>query len=132
MRLSATIYGCVADKKTYCAVKMTGDKYSHQRVLQLTKGTANQAELVALNYVLSAVKSDFMGDELEVTTSNAYVMQMTDKNDQGAFKISPEKNIELVQEVRGKLATWPHATVISNKKSVTLSELKEAVKAFKK
>jgi ribonuclease HI len=131
MKFSAAIYGCVADKKTYSAVKITADKYAHKRVLALTKGTANQAELLALNYVLSAVKPEFNSNELEVMTSSAYILQMTDKNAQGVFTVSPEKNLELVQEVRNKLAKWAHVTVMSDKKSLTLIELKADVKAFK-
>ncbi len=131
MKLSATIYGCIADKKTYSAVKITGDKFTHKRVLSLTKGTANQAELMALNYVLSAIKPEFKDSDLEITTTNAYIMQMTSKNEQGGFKIAPEKNIELVQEVRKKLAAWPRATVVNDKKSQTLVELKMDVKALK-
>lgn len=131
MKFSATIYGCVADKKTYAAIKVTGDKFAHSRVLKLNKGTANQAELVALNYALSAVKPEFKNEEFEVATSNAYVLQMTGKNEQGAFKVSPEKNIELVQEIRNKLSAMPRVVVVS-KKGPALDELKEAVKAYKK
>lgn len=131
MKFFTTIYGCVADKKTYSAIKITADKFTHKRVMMLTKGTANQAELLALNYALSAVKSEFNNDELEVTTTNAYVLQMTNKNAQGVFTVSPEKNLELVQEVRDKLTKWPHVTIVSNKKSQVLVELKADVKAFK-
>lgn len=131
MKFSATIYGCVADKKTYSAVKVTANKYTHKRVLMLAKGTANQAELFALNYILSSIKSEFNNDELEITTSSAYIQQMTDKNAQGVFTVSPEKNLELVQEVRDKLVKWSHVTVVGDKKSLVLTELKADVQAFK-
>lgn len=130
MKFTATILGCISNKKTYAAVKITADQFAHKRVIPLRKGTANQAELVALNYVLSAIKDDVDSD-LNVVTSNVYVIQMTDKNAQGSFKITPEKNIELVQEMRNKLSARPRTTVKNDKKSGDLTELRADVKAFK-
>lgn len=132
MKLAATIYGGIANKKTFAAIRMDSDKHKHTRILKLSKGTANQAELTALSYALSAIKPELRGiSDLEVTTSSAYVIQITSKNEQGAFTVSPEKNIELVQEVREKLGSFSSVTFTTDKKSLNLAQLKDIVKAYK-
>lgn len=99
MRVTATIAASGKGLKSSCAVDIKCEGFTHSRVIPFTKATVNQAELFALGYVLASVKSD-ADAQFEITTFNTYVGRILDRDAQGQFAVTPEKNIELVKEVR--------------------------------
>ena len=133
MKVAATITAAGKGPRSTCAVKITCDKFSHTRLIPFAKATVNQAELFALGYVLTSIKSDLKDVDFEVTTSNQYVGRILDRDAHGQFAITPEKNIEQVKEVRD-LATKRRVTlVVSKTKEITSlrEEIKKAVEPVK-
>lgn len=99
MKVVATIAAAGKGQKAACAVKITAGGFTHTRVIPFKKATVNQAELFALGYVLTAIKSGIQDAVFEVTTFNSYVGRILERNGD-AFVVTPEKNIELVKEIR--------------------------------
>lgn len=127
--MNAIIYGYVKGQKAVAAVSIDAGKFKHQRVIPLKQCTANQAELFALGYVMSAVKKESQNVQLTITTTNPYVNQIMKRDPKtGGWMVKPEKNIELVTEVRSKVEGWALVT-LDDKKSEALDKLKTEAKA---
>lgn len=127
--MNATIYGYIKGQKAVAAVNIVSGNFKHQRIIPLKQCTANQAELFALGYVMSAVKDESKKVQLTVTTTNPYVNQVMKRDPKtGGWMAKPEKNIELVQEVRSKVEKWALVT-LDDKKSEALDKLKVEAKA---
>lgn len=118
MKVTAVITALVKNKNwpasaapTICAVSIDADGFKHTRVIPFTKATLNQAELFALSYVLTSIKSDFTDAEFEIITTNQYLERMLMRDETGQFAVKPELNIELVTQVRDLVAKNPRVTI---------------------
>lgn len=127
MKVVATIAAVGKGLKSACAVKITSDKFTHTRVLPFTKATVNQAELFALGYVLTAIKPELNNVDFEITTSNQYVGRILDRDAQGQYAVTPEKNIEQVKEIRDIAAIRPRITLLIEK-SEEVMNLRDMIK----
>ena len=112
---------------TASAVFVEADGFKHTRVLPFTKATVNQAELFAFCYILSSVKADTTDVDFEITTTNAYVERMLQRDAQGQFLVKPELNLELVQAARELITKRPRVTVTVGSNAQTKA-LKDAIK----
>jgi hypothetical protein len=126
MRITATIAASGKGLKSACAVDIKCDKFTHARVIPFTKATVNQAELFALGYVLASVKPD-VDAQFEITTFNTYVGRILERDAQGQFAVTPEKNIEQVKQVR-ELA-GQRSVAITVEKTAAVTALRDTIKA---
>jgi len=127
MKVVATIAAVAKSPRATAAVDITCEKFKHTRVIPFTKATANQAELFALGYVLASIKDEHEDVYFEVTTSNQYVSRILDKDKDGQYAVTPEKNIELVKEVRDLATKRPRVTLFFAK-AKEVNELKLLIK----
>lgn len=120
MKVVATIAAVAKGSKATAAVDIKCEQFSHRRILPFTKATVNQAELFALGYVLASIKDEFEDVFFEVTTANQYVSSILDRDEHGQYAVTPEKNLELVKEVRDLATKRPRVTLFFAKaKEVT-------------
>jgi hypothetical protein len=125
MKVVATIAASGKGLKSSCAVDIKCEGFSHTRVIPFTKATVNQAELFALGYVLASVKD--ANAQFDITTFNTYVGRILDRDAQGQFAITPEKNIEQVKEVRDLAGKRSVSLLVS--KTIGVTTLRETLKA---
>lgn len=125
MKVTATIAAAGKGQKSSCAVSVTCGKYTHTRIIPFAKATVNQAELFALGYVIASVPDP--AAQFEITTFNTYVGRILDRDAQGQFAVTPEKNIEQVKAVRELANKRSISLIVSRTAEVTA--LREAIKA---
>lgn len=125
MKVVATIAASGKGLKSSCAVDIQCGGFKHSRVIPFAKATVNQAELFALGYVLASIKTD-LNVQFEITTFNTYVGRILEKDAQGQYVITPEKNIQQVNLVRELLGKWPASVVIE--KTPGVIALREIIK----
>jgi hypothetical protein len=126
MKVVATIAASGKGLKSACAVKIQCNGFTHTRVMPFAKATVNQAELFALGYVLASVKSD-LEPTFEITSFNTYVGRILERDGQGQFAITPEKNIEQVKEIRD--LAGQNVVILNIEKTAQVTALREMIKS---
>ena len=142
MKVTAVITALVKSKSwpasaapTIAAVNIDAGGFKHARVIPFAKATLNQAELFALSYVLTSIKSDLADTEFEIITTNQYLERMLMRDETGQFAVRPELNVELVKQVRDLVIKNPRVTIKAapNERIAALKDLmKKTVEAIAK
>jgi ribonuclease HI len=115
MEIEGAVYGyATKDFKAFGVGLKSGD-FEHKRVMSLKDGSANAAELHAVEYALLAMDPSVRNANVIITTRNAYAPRMLAKDNSGEYKSKPEKNVDLIEAVRKTANLFEHLTVVSGK-----------------
>ena len=129
MKVDAMIYGYNLKNKAGYGVDLSSGEYKHDRLIPLRAGTSNQAELHALEYVLSAVEKPETV-ELDIITCNPYIVRIVQRGEDGKYVVSPEKNVALVEAIRNKTGKWAKVVVRNDEKPEAFKNLQDKVRTF--
>lgn len=118
------IYGYSSKTSIAFGVHLKCGDYEHQKVIKLKTGTTNVAELTALEYALKCLDNSNHYD-ITLDTCNAYAAKVLQKDNGGNYTMTPEKNVELIKNIRTITGS---NVVIAVNKSELLANLQQLVK----
>lgn len=118
-----------AMKNNACfAVHLQEGEHKFARVIPLRNTNANTAELKAVHFALLAVRNK---TELELNSSNRYVVSMLERSGDGQWKKNAKANADLIGKVRSLLGEFSSFSIVYEREHELMKHVQQEARKIK-